>query len=768
MLNRRIRRTLRSSAARNLFNENSQLVQNVTGSKKSDSRLIRNVPAVYESIETERNNYLPQPDWLNETRVRQLAQITSSLDKLYYTNEAINQLQVGELLKEIRINLIENSLKLPNTELKLGYLYVVGSDQFSALLNALDIYERRPKFSSSFVIELDDQQNIRLNFFDAAKRTLDEKHISCDKQEDGCKLVPFLKKIDQLIPISLSKSCVLPRPRLIQPDYDSLLDQLNPDDAERPGGNKTDDEQPGDDEDGTSEEDDEDDGSTDDDSDLRRLQRRCRRRRNIRKFLEKQFDEMLRRNRELLSWLSDLFERKLEERRTRGRGARRPYDSEDDLRARLVEILREKATQAGDPKQREKLNALLSKWQGVVEKAKEKQEERRDKMKSIIESHEDKLKEALRQKDLLKQKQRDQLLRLVDKIEQFTSRTSLQRAQRLEEFQQKINRTIKDAEVRFNEKLDAVREGVQELLEDKFNQIKNNFNEQKMAAILQDVQNKFTSLMEESKLKRDKRLKAIRDAMNRLVEDGDLLESEKAEQLNEVRTNISSKLDQEEISEGSRRKNDYYSEVNQLIESLPNAGAMDSATEQSVNDEQLKVEKIKDKLKSIETKIINYLEKNKDNKKQINEDLAKLNAFLQSHKAVSVGVLTRLARAIDNEEIREEIKEVIKRVINFAQENSHNLLIVQPDLTSLVNEVEEANRNVSSQQLDLDKFESSLNISRPAKLLKAENPTPEETPAFSPRVFGITVAIVAGTLALVALTCLVYRRVQRRKNYTRV
>lgn len=768
MLNRRIRRTLRSSAARNLFNENSQLVQNVTGSKKSDSRLIRNVPAVYESIETERNNYLPQPDWLNETRVRQLAQITSSLDKLYYTNEAINQLQVGELLKEIRINLIENSLKLPNTELKLGYLYVVGSDQFSALLNALDIYERRPKFSSSFVIELDDQQNIRLNFFDAAKRTLDEKHISCDKQEDGCKLVPFLKKIDQLIPISLSKSCVLPRPRLIQPDYDSLLDQLNPDDAERPGGNKTDDEQPGDDEDGTGEEDDEDDGSTDDDSDLRRLQRRCRRRRNIRKFLEKQFDEMLRRNRELLSWLSDLFERKLEERRTRGRGARRPYDSEDDLRARLVEILREKATQAGDPKQREKLNALLSKWQGVVEKAKEKQEERRDKMKSIIESHEDKLKEALRQKDLLKQKQRDQLLRLVDKIEQFTSRSSLQRAQRLEEFQQKINRTIKDAEVRFNEKLDAVREGVQELLEDKFNQIKNNFNEQKMAAILQDVQNKFTSLMEESKLKRDKRLKAIRDAMNRLVEDGDLLESEKAEQLNEVRTNISSKLDQEEISEGSRRKNDYYSEVNQLIESLPNAGAMDSATEQSVNDEQLKVEKIKDKLKSIETKIINYLEKNKDNKKQINEDLAKLNAFLQSHKAVSVGVLTRLARAIDNEEIREEIKEVIKRVINFAQENSHNLLIVQPDLTSLVNEVEEANRNVSSQQLDLDKFESSLNISRPAKLLKAENPTPEETPAFSPRVFGITVAIVAGTLALVALTCLVYRRVQRRKNYTRV
>lgn len=746
------------------------MVQNITGSKRSDSKLIRNVPAVYESIETEGNNYLPQPDWLNETRVSQLAQITSSLDKLYYTNEAINQLQVGELLKEIRINLIENSLKLPNTELKLGYLYVVGSDQFSALLNALDIYERRPKFTSSFVIELDDQQNIRLNFFDAAKRTLDEKHISCDRQEDGCKLVPFLKKIDKLVPISVSKSCVLPRPRLIQPDYDGLLSQLDPEDEKRSdgAGNKTDNKLPEDgerdDEGGSAEEDDEDDESSNDDTDLSRLERRWRRRRNIRTFLEKQFDEMLRRNRELLSWLSDLFERKLDEKRTRTK--RNQYDSEDDLRARLIEILREKAELAGDPKQREKLNSLLSKWQDLSEQTKEKQEKGRDKMKSIIESHEDKLKEALRQKDLLKQKQRDALLRLVDKIEEFGSRNSLQRAERMEEFQRKINRTIRDAEIRFNERLDAVCEGVQELLEDKFNQIKNNFNEQKMAAILQDVQKKFTSLMEESKQKRERRLRMIRDTMNGLVEDNDLLESEKSAKLAEIRTNIKDNLDREQISEGSRRKNDYYSEVNQLIESLPNTDALDSAIEQSVNDEQLKVEKIKDKLKSIETKIVNFLEKNKENKKQINEDLAKLNAFLQANKAVSVGVLTRLARGIDNEEIREEIKEVIRRVINFAQESNHNLLIVQPDLTSLVNEVEEANRNVSSQQFDLDKFESSLNISRPTKLLKAENPA--EEPAFSPRVFGITVAIVAGTLALVALTCLVYRRVQRRKNYTRV
>ena len=720
------------------------------------------MPAVYESMETELNNYLPQTSWLDETRVRQLGQITSSLDKIYYSNEEINQLQVGELLKEIRINLIENSLKLPNTELKLGYMYVVGSNQFSALLNALDIYERRPKFSSSFVIELDDQQNIRLNFFDASNRTLDEKHISCDKQEDGCKLVPFLKKIDKLIPISVQKSCLLPRPRLIQPDYDNLLSQLNDQKTpDSPG--KQPDNQPDDTDDRAPPEEDEDDESPDDDTDLSQLQRLRRRRNNIRKFLEKQFDEMLTRNKELLSWLSDLFVRKLEERRTRR--SRNRYDSEDDLRARLIEILQEKAKLVTDPKQRERLDTLLSKWQDAGEKIKEKQANHQDKMRSLIESHEDKLKEALRQKNLAKQKQQEQLIKLVDKIEEFGRRNALQRAERMEELQQKINSTIMDAETKFNAKLDALREGVQKLLEDKFNQIKNNFNEQKLSTILHDVQVRFTSLMEESKKKRQQRLSAIRDKMNRLVDDDDLLESEKPAKLVEIRQNINNDLDKEEISEGSKQKVSYYSEVNKLIESLPNNNA-DSTTDESVSDEQLKVEKIKDKLKSIETKILNYLEKNKDNKEQINVDLAKLNEFLQTNR-VSVGVLTRLARQIDNEEIKEEIKEMIKKVIDFAKENNYNLLSVDADLTSLVNEVEEANRNVSSEQLNMDRFESSLNISRPSRILKAENPM-EETPAFSPKVFGITVAIVAATMALVVLTCLVYKRIHKRKNYTRV
>lgn len=202
----------------------------VTESNRNNPRLIKNVPIVYESIQTELNNDLKQPNWLNDIAINKLKNITISLDNAFYSNDLILQLQAGALLKEIRVNLIDNALKLPNptvTQTKLAYHYVVGSDQFSALLSALNFYEQRPKFGSSIVIELNSQSNVKISFYDTATKEFTEKQFTCDQQQDvQCKLVSFLKGLDRLIPIS-KRSCTLPKSRTIndklKPDYNDIL-----------------------------------------------------------------------------------------------------------------------------------------------------------------------------------------------------------------------------------------------------------------------------------------------------------------------------------------------------------------------------------------------------------------------------------------------------------------------------------------------------------------------------------------------------------------
>ena len=716
---------MKSTSIKNLFNENKQLIKNITGSRRNDLKLIRNVPIVYEAIETELNNYLEQPSWLNETTINTLKQLTSKLDKEFYSNEFLNQLQIGSLLKEIRLNLIENSLKLPNTDLKLGYMYVVGSDQFSALLNAINVYEQRPKFASSFIIELDDQANIRLNYYDAKTRNLIEKHVDCVQQGDGCKLVPFLKKLDQLIPIDVQRSCDLAKPRLIKSSgYDSLFKKTDDDNED-------------------SSEDDE--SKEEDDTDLRKRERKEHRIEKVKEFIEKKFNVMINKNRELISWLSDLFMRRSERRSSKRRSRDEENDSEDDLKARLIEILQEKIKQIDNVEERKKLNELLNKWLG---NQRESNYDYRNKntQRSIVEHFENKIKTAIRDKELSKQKQKESLFKLIDGIKQFNQLNSLQRTEKMDDLKQKINETIKDTKLRYNEKLSNLKASVQEMMEDKFDQISNNFNQKKLKSVLNDIEFKFTDLLDERKRKRSQELNEIRNSMNELIDDNDgLIEIDKTKRLNEIKVKVTNCLDKEEKIDENKINNNQYLEVNKIIESLPNKNTIEFEREDATNnDEQFKVEKIKDKLKEIETNIVNYLANNKDNKKPIEEDLAKFNDYIQSNKKVSIGLLTRLSRLIDNEAIREEISDVIKNAINFVKLNDQNLITVETDLTTLINEIEETNRNVSSQQFDFNKYKNDLNATKPIKLLRAESPKLVElgeAPAFSPKGI-IKIAII--------------------------
>lgn len=684
------------------------MIKNITGVEKNDQTLVKHTPAIYESIQTELNNYLQQPDWLNETTINQLEDITTNLDKIYYSNDKARRillLNSGPLVEEIRSHFVDNTLNRPNkrlSDVKFGYMYVVGSDQFAALSNFLNIYEKRLKFAS-IVIELDSQSNIKVYLYDSKTGKLEDKSFKCEEEPaKQCKMIPFLKRLDKLIPVNYDRACRLPRVKTIEPDYDKIFkNKLNQDDT---------------------------DDLNDDDLDLGKKERTERRKENIKKFIEKELGKTLEKNKELISWLSDLFERKTEIRRQENNLDE--YDLEDGIKARFVEVLRERISKVNSHKENEQLNELLTKWA----ERKPLQSNNVNDKNSMIETVENRIKSSIRDKELIREQQRVQLIKLVDKIKQFNKLNSLQRLEKADNLKKQIDQTIKDAKIKFSEKVDDLKSDVQNLLEDKFDQISNNFNKSKLKFVLNEVETRFSDEIEERKAQRELELSKIKDRMIKLVDDNYLVESDKVAKLNEIKDLVSNNLDKEDKMNNLKDLNPAYSTLSSLMQEIPNSNGFEFETvDEETNNEQIKIEKIKDKLKIIERDIMDYLEINKENKKEILDSLVKFNDLIQSNKKVSIGLLNRLARLVNDEEIKEEIKEIIAEIIKFAKTSNRNLLDVESDLTTLIAEVEASNLKASDDKFNLNNYQSNLNISKPSKLLRASNPSEDVSSAFNPK-----------------------------------
>lgn len=576
VLNRRFRRTLRSSEVKQLFKDNKELIQNITGSKGNDQKMVKNVPAIYESIQTELNNYLQQPDWLDDKAISKLNNITTTLDKLFYTNDLILQLESGKFLEEMRLHFIDSKLKKPSQylkEMKFGYMYILGSDQFSAILNLFKIYSGRPKFASTIVIELDKNFNVRLNFYDSKTGKLDEKAFKCGQElVKQCELIPFLQTIDRLIPISLDKSCVLPKPRTIQPNYDEIFKkptETDPDDHDC-------------DNDLDDHEDEKDKNGDKRKRPNRREKRKESRRDKIKKYIEKKFKDEADKNKELIKWLTDLFE-----------------------------------------------------------------------------GFQSRLKSSIQERKLIKEQQKQNLTKLIESMrEEMSKNRSKERTKRLDSIKKQFDERAEEGKVQLFEKLEELEFKIQDLLEDKFDQIETESNEHALKTILDNTETRFTDQMEENKSELGLDLNKLKDRLKKLLEDNANDDSNESDSNIDTRAkeleNFISKLEEKEKRNELKYENQSYLILNNIIDQLK-------------------------QVQSIEP-IVSSLNQGNDSKDKLNE--------------------------------------------------------TTPLPLSLVDEMEEANRNAANREFNITKFKSNLNMknnsSEPTKLLRAANPI-AEAPAFSPK-----------------------------------